>query len=184
MRCQQMGATCVKLEPPAHPSAPKGTSGDPDKFVQPQGVCHATPRHAHCPDRFENGKRPKALHREVAKADVLLTLVSPLRPAKTGFGVEDTAQALPHAVFGSHLRRAGAQAEEPGHDLTYLAENNLVNEARLTAYVVRRHGGLADGIRGRAQSPFAAGLQKAKGCGWTSPCLMPPPIWRCRGPGV
>ena len=29
MRCRQMGATCVKLEPPAHPTAPKGTPGDP-----------------------------------------------------------------------------------------------------------------------------------------------------------
>ena len=29
MRCRQMGATCVKLEPPPHPTAPKGTSGDP-----------------------------------------------------------------------------------------------------------------------------------------------------------
>ena len=29
MRCKQMGATCIKLEPPAPGNAPPGTSGDP-----------------------------------------------------------------------------------------------------------------------------------------------------------
>ena len=42
MRCQQMGATCVKMEPPAHPSAPKGTSGDPMGLYNPKayGTLH------------------------------------------------------------------------------------------------------------------------------------------------
>ena len=29
MRCQRMGASCVKLEPPAPAGAPAGSSGDP-----------------------------------------------------------------------------------------------------------------------------------------------------------
>ena len=36
MRCRDMGARCTKLEPPPHPSAPKGTTGDPMGLYNPQ----------------------------------------------------------------------------------------------------------------------------------------------------
>ena len=35
MRCREMGAKCVKLEPPAPKGAPAGTSGDPMAWYSP-----------------------------------------------------------------------------------------------------------------------------------------------------
>ena len=35
MRCRQMGATCVKLEPPPPAGAPSGASGDPMGLYNP-----------------------------------------------------------------------------------------------------------------------------------------------------
>ena len=126
MRCQQMGATCVKMEPPAHPSAPKGTSGDPMGLYNPKayGTLHEGMRIAQADLKTEKGQ--KALHRELVKADVLLTSFRPSALQKLGLDWKALHKLYPTlslvAIFGA----PGARAEEPGHDLTYLAENNLV----------------------------------------------------------
>ena len=127
MRCQQMGATCVKMEPPAHPSAPKGTSGDPMGLYNPKAYAtlHHGMRLAQADLKTEKGQ--KALHRELAKADVLLTSFRPSALQKLGLDWKALHKLYPAlslvAIFGA----PGARAEEPGHDLTYLAEHNLVN---------------------------------------------------------
>lgn len=126
MRCQHMGATCVKLEPPAHPSAPKGTSGDPMGLYNRTAydTLHTGMRVAQVDLKSEKGQ--KALHRELAKADVLLTSFRPSALKKLGLEWKSLQKLYPTlslvAIFGA----PGERAEEPGHDLTYLAENNLV----------------------------------------------------------
>ncbi len=141
MRCQQMGATCIKLEPPAHPSAPKGTSGDPMGLYNRKAydTLHQGMRIAQVDLKSEKGQ--KALHRELAKADVLLTSFRPSALQKLGLEWKTLRKLYPTlslvAIFGA----PGARAEEPGHDLTYLAENNLVNGLDLPPTLYADMGG-------------------------------------------
>ena len=141
MRCQQMGATCVKLEPPAHPSAPKGTPGDPMGLYNRTAYdsLHHGMRIANVDLKTEKGQ--KALHRELAKSDVLLTSFRPSALHKLGLEWKTLHKLYPQlslvAIFGA----PGARAEEPGHDLTYLAENQLVNGLDLPPTLYADMGG-------------------------------------------
>ena len=141
MRCQQMGASCVKLEPPAHPSAPKGTSGDPMGLYNRAAydALHRGMRIAQVDLKTDTGQ--KALHRELAKADVLLTSFRPSALKKLGLEWKSLHALYPTlslvAIFGA----PGARAEEPGHDLTYLAENQLVNGLELPPTLYADMGG-------------------------------------------
>jgi len=127
MRCRQMGATCVKLEPPAHPTAPKGTSGDPMGLYNRKAydTLHEGVRIANVDLKSEKGQ--KALHRELAKADVLITSFRPSALNKLGLDWKRLHQQYPALSLIAIVGAPGARAEEPGHDLTYLAENNLVD---------------------------------------------------------
>lgn len=141
MRCQQMGASCVKLEPPAHPSAPKGTPGDPMGLYNRTAydTLHHGMRIANVDLKSEKGQ--KALHRELAKSDVLLTSFRPSALHKLGLEWKTLHKLYPQlslvAIFGA----PGARAEEPGHDLTYLAENHLVNALELPPTLYADMGG-------------------------------------------
>jgi crotonobetainyl-CoA:carnitine CoA-transferase CaiB-like acyl-CoA transferase len=141
MRCQQMGATCTKLEPPPHPTAPKGTSGDPMGLYNRKAydTLHGGMRVAQVDLKSEKGQ--KALHRELAKADVLLTSFRPSALAKLGLEWKSLHKLYPAlslvAIFGS----PGERAEEPGHDLTYLAESNLVGGLDLPPTLYADMGG-------------------------------------------
>jgi alpha-methylacyl-CoA racemase len=141
MRCQQMGATCVKLEPPANPTAPKGTPGDPMGLYNRTAydTLHAGMRIANVDLKSEKGQ--KALHRELAKTDVLLTSFRPSALQKLGLEWKTLHTLYPTlslvAIFGA----PGARAEEPGHDLTYLAENNLVGGLDLPPTLYADMGG-------------------------------------------
>lgn len=141
MRCQQMGATCVKLEPPPHPTAPKGASGDPMGLYNRKAydTLHQGMRIAQVDLKSDKGQ--KALHRELAKADVLLTSFRPSALKKLGLEWKSLQKLYPMlslvAIFGA----PGAGAEEPGHDLTYLAENALVNGLDLPPTLYADMGG-------------------------------------------
>ncbi|MBP6483849.1 MAG: CoA transferase [Rhodoferax sp.] len=141
MRCQAMGARCVKLEPPAHPSAPKGTSGDPMGLYNRSAydTMHAGMRILSVDLKSDKGQ--KALHRELTRTDVLLTSFRPSAMHKLGLEWKALHKLYPTlslvAIFGA----PGARAEEPGHDLTYLAENNLVGGLDLPPTLYADMGG-------------------------------------------
>lgn len=141
MRCQQMGARCVKLEPPAHPSAPQGSTGDPMGLYNRgaydtlhQGVRIATAD-------LKSDKGQKALHRELAKADVLLTSFRPSALQKLGLEWKTLHKLYPTLSLVVIVGAPGVRAEEPGHDLTYLAENNLVGGLELPPTLYADMGG-------------------------------------------
>jgi len=162
MRCQQMGATCVKLEPPAHPSAPKGTSGDPMGLYNRAAydVLHAGVRIATADLKSEKGQ--KALHRELAKADVLLTSFRPSALKKLGLEWKDLHKQYPALSLVAIVGAPGARAEEPGHDLTYLAENSLVNGLDLPPTLYADMGGSLMASEAVLQARLHQ-LQKGKG---------------------
>lgn len=141
MRCQQMGATCVKLEPPAHPSAPKGTSGDPMGVYNRTAydTLHHGMRIAQVDLKSDKGQ--KVLHRELAKADVLLTSFRPSALTKLGLEWKTLHALYPMLSLVAIVGAPGARAEEPGHDLTYLAENQLVNGLELPPTLYADMGG-------------------------------------------
>jgi crotonobetainyl-CoA:carnitine CoA-transferase CaiB-like acyl-CoA transferase len=124
MRCRQMGATCVKLEPP---------SGDPMGHYNKAAYAQL---HEGVKVMSADLKTPtgqEALHRELAKTDVLLTSFRPSALEKLGLGWKKLHSAYPSLCHVAIVGAPGDRAEEPGHDLTYLADNGLVPGLELPA---------------------------------------------------
>lgn len=133
MRCRAMGAACTKFEPPA---------GDPMAFYNAQAY-----RDLHEGVKVVQGvdlKSPagrEALEKELARTDVLLTSFRPSALAKLGLSWKDLHARHPMLCQVAIVGAPGAQAEEPGHDLTYLAEQGLVTGLDLPATLYADMGG-------------------------------------------
>lgn len=145
-RLHHMGANCVKLEPPA-PLASGGTgvesgiTGDPMSLYSP---CAYRLLHDGIDVRAINLKTEAGqaeLHTELAQAHVLLTSFRPSALRKLGLDWATLQPLYPKlsmvAIFGS----LGVLADLPGHDLTYVAENDLVTGLDLPATLYADMGG-------------------------------------------
>ena len=132
MRCRQMGATCTKFEPP---------SGDPMRLYNPGAYAQLHEGVKVLDADLKSDAGQQLLHRELDKTDVLLTSFRPSALKKLGLNwakIHALYPALSHvAIVGA----PGARAEEPGHDLTYLAENDLVPGLDLPATLYADMGG-------------------------------------------
>ncbi len=132
MRLRAMGATCTKIEPPA---------GDPMAFYNAGAFAslHLGVRRLSLDLRTPAGQQ--ALHRQLARSDVLLTSFRPSGLAKLGLAWKPLHQRYPAlsqvAIVGSH----GERAEEPGHDLTYMAEMGQVTGLALPPSLYADMGG-------------------------------------------
>ncbi len=117
MRLRAMGATCIKVEPPA--GDPMGVYDQAAYSMLHQGV-------KVLPADLRSPAGQRAIHRQLARTDVLLTSFRPSALRKLGLAWKPLHKLYPGlsqvAIVGSH----GARAEEPGHDLTYMAEMGLV----------------------------------------------------------
>lgn len=123
MRCQRMGASCVKLEPPA----PQGlASADPMGSYNPlaYAMLHEGVTVLQADLKSEAGQA--LLHEELAQTDVLLTSFRPSALAKLGLAWEALHARHPRLSLVAIVGAPGERGEEPGHDLTYLAEAGLV----------------------------------------------------------
>ena len=141
MRCQQMGATCVKVAPPAPAGAPPDASGDPMSWYNKDAytALHKGVRLAVADLKTEKGQQ--ALHRELAKTDVLLTSFRPSALKKLGLEWKLLHKLYPALSMIAIVGAPGDRAEEPGHDLTYLAEYDLVNGLELPPTLYADMGG-------------------------------------------
>ena len=138
MRLHQMGATCTKLEP----LAPFGAdTADPMGLYKPAAyqTMHQGVRVVQADLKTERGQT--ALHKLLAKTDVLITSFRPSALAKLGLGWKALHRLYPSLCMVSVVGGSGVRAEEPGHDLTYLAENGLVNGLNLPATLYADMGG-------------------------------------------
>ena len=138
MRLHQMGATCTKLEP----LAPSGVdTADPMGLYKPAAyqTMHQGVRVVQADLKTERGQT--ALHKLLAKTDVLITSFRPSALAKLGMGWKTLHRLYPSLCMVSVVGGSGVRAEEPGHDLTYLAENGLVNGLDLPATLYADMGG-------------------------------------------
>ena len=127
MRLRAMGATCLKIEPPAPAGAPPGVGGDPMSHYEPQAYrdLHAGIRTLALDLKSTAGQRQ--LHRHLTRADVLLTSFRPSALRKLGLDWKALHAQHPALSLVTIVGAPGPQAEEPGHDLTYLASCDLVN---------------------------------------------------------
>ncbi len=124
MRCRQMGATCVKLEPPA---------GDPMGHYNMKAYAQMHEGVRVLVADLKTGAGQKVLHRELARTQVLLTSFRPSAIEKLGLGWRNLHRAYPALSQVAIVGAPGPRAEEPGHDLTYLADNDLVPGLELPA---------------------------------------------------
>ncbi|MEP6771361.1 MAG: CoA transferase [Polaromonas sp.] len=141
MRCREMGASCVKLEPPPPEGAPAGSSSDPMKLYNATAYAalHEGVRIATADLKSERGQ--KLLHRELAKTDVLLTSFRPAALVKLGLTWKALRKQHPHLSQVAVVGSPGERADEPGHDLTYLAKNDLITGVDLPATLYADMGG-------------------------------------------
>lgn len=131
MRCQAMGARCYKMEPPPHPAAAKGTPGDPMGLYNPKAYAtlHTGVKTVQVDLKSEAGQ--KKLHQRLTATDILLTSFRPSALKKLGLEWKSLKKQYPSLSLVTIVGSPGVRAEEPGHDLTYLAENGLVTGLHL-----------------------------------------------------
>jgi crotonobetainyl-CoA:carnitine CoA-transferase CaiB-like acyl-CoA transferase len=153
MRCRQMGARCTKLEPPG--GDPMGHYSPPAYAQLHEGVKLLT-----ADLKTEAGQ--KLLQRELAKTDVLLTSFRPSALAKLGLDWKQLHRLYPALSLVTIVGSTGERAEEPGHDLTYLAENDLVTGLDLPATLYADMGGSLMAVEAVLQATLT---QHAKGRG-------------------
>jgi alpha-methylacyl-CoA racemase len=129
MRCQQMGASCSKLEPIAPSSL---ASADPMQHYSPDAYAQL---HQGVTLLQANLKTPEGqtlLHTQLACTDVLLTSFRPSALDKLGLTWEQLHAQHPQLcmvrIYGS---TQPASAEHAGHDLTYQAQAGLLKNGQM-----------------------------------------------------
>ena len=138
MRLRAMGATCTKAEPPA----PAGlNSGDPMGQYNPGAYATMHSGVRTITVDLKSAKGQAQLQRELARTDVLLTSFRPSALTKLGLGWKTLHKAHPALSVVAIVGAPGARAEEPGHDLTYLADAGLVTGLDLPATLFADMGG-------------------------------------------
>jgi alpha-methylacyl-CoA racemase len=132
MRLHALGARCSKLEPPA---------GDPLQGYRPEAYAalHTGVRVLQADLKSEAGR--KVLQRELARTDVLLTSFRPSALKRLGLDWRSLHQQYPALCLAAIVGAPGAAAEIPGHDLTYMAEQGLVQGLNLPPTLYADMGG-------------------------------------------
>lgn len=132
LRCRAMGAACTKFEPPA---------GDPMALYNKTAYAALHDGVAVEAVDLKSGAGRQRLHDELARTDVLLTSFRPSALAKLGLDRAALRERHPALSQVAIVGAPGARAEEPGHDLTYLAESGLVTGTELPATLFADMGG-------------------------------------------
>lgn len=132
MRLQAMGASCYKIEPPA---------GDPMHAYQEQAYAslHAGVKVSQAD--LKTAKGQATLHRLLARSDVLLTSFRPSALARLGLDWKTLKQQYPLLCQVCIVGWPGAKAEVPGHDLSYQAEQDLVQGLNMPPSLFADMGG-------------------------------------------
>lgn len=132
MRLRALGATCSKVEPP---------SGDPMGLYKRSAydILHQGVKVLVADLRLDAGQ--KKVHKELARADVLLTSFRPSALRKLGMDWALLRKTYPRLSQIDIVGSRGDRAEEPGHDLTYMAEHGLVPGLELPPSLFADMGG-------------------------------------------
>ena len=126
MRLADMGAKCTKLEPLPPAGSAKGTTTDPMGLYAPHAYAQLHGGVKVLQADLKSDKGQAQLQKLLAQTDVLLTSFRPSALNKLGLSWNDLHAKFPTMNMVSIVGSAGAGAESPGHDLTYLAAHGLV----------------------------------------------------------
>ncbi|MES2940047.1 MAG: CoA transferase [Pseudomonadota bacterium] len=159
MRCRRMGAACIKFEPPA---------GDPMAWYSPAAYEELSEGVQVKQVDLKTEAGQKALHAQLARTDVLLTSFRPSAIGKLGLGWKELHTRHPELSHVAIVGAPGARAEEPGHDLTYLADNGLVPGLELPATLYADMGGSLMASEAILQAALRR-LERYAGTGETHP---------------
>ncbi len=132
MRCRQMGAQCVKLEPPG---------GDPMRHYSPAAYAELHEGIEVFQADLKSQAGQDTLHQRLAETEVLLTSFRPSAIEKLGLGWTALQPRYPKLSHVAIVGSPGADAEQAGHDLTYLAGEGLVTDLALPATLFADMGG-------------------------------------------
>ena len=138
MRLRDMGAQCTKLEPIAPASM---STADPMGVYKPSAYqeMHRGLKVMQADLKSERGQA--ALHKQLAKTDVLLTSFRPSALVKLGLAWRELHQRFPTLCVVSIVGAPGERAEEAGHDLTYQADSGLIHGLDMPASLYADMGG-------------------------------------------
>jgi crotonobetainyl-CoA:carnitine CoA-transferase CaiB-like acyl-CoA transferase len=132
MRCRGMGAACIKLEPPG---------GDPMRRYSPAAYAQLHHGVKVLPADLKTADGQKLLHGELSRTDVLLTSFRPSAIEKLGLGWKSLHSRYPALCHVAIVGAPGSGAEDPGHDLTYMAGQDLVTGLHLPPTLYADMGG-------------------------------------------
>ena len=132
MRLRRLGARCTKLEPPA---------GDPMQSYRQDAYTglHSGVRVLQADLKSEAGR--KLLQHELARTDVLLTSFRPSALKRLGLDWRSLRRQFPQLCQVAIVGAPGTAAEIPGHDLTYMAEQSLIQGLNLPPTLYADMGG-------------------------------------------
>ncbi|NBY04859.1 MAG: CoA transferase [Betaproteobacteria bacterium] len=141
MRLQAMGARCTKLEPPSLVGSEPPASGDPMAQYQPKAyqTMHQGVKVLQADLKSAQGQA--VLKRLLRNTDVLITSFRPSALDKLGLAWPVLHRDHPQLSCVAIVGAPGVRAEEPGHDLTYVAEQGLVDGLQLPASLFADMGG-------------------------------------------
>jgi crotonobetainyl-CoA:carnitine CoA-transferase CaiB-like acyl-CoA transferase len=138
MRLKALGATCLKAEPPAPRNS---NSGDPMGQYNPQAYATLHDGIKVVSIDLKTDKGQATLHKALARTDLLLTSFRPSALTKLNLGWKALHKQYPALSVVAIVGAPGVRAEEPGHDLTYLADAGLVPGLELPATLFADMGG-------------------------------------------
>lgn len=141
MRLKAMGAQCTKLEPLAPQGAPGGLPTDPMGQYKPAAYATMHDGVKVVQADLKSPAGQKKLHQILARTDVLVTSFRPSALRKLGVDGASLLKRYPGLVMVAIVGAPGMRAEEPGHDLTYMADQGLVPSLELPPSLFADMGG-------------------------------------------
>ncbi|WP_029215151.1 CoA transferase [Kallotenue papyrolyticum] len=121
-RLQQLGARVTKVEPP---------DGDPLARICPPWYAHLSAEQRVLRLDLKAPPERERLAALLDEADLLLTAMRPRALARLGLDWAGLQRRYPRLCQVAIVGAAGAQAERPGHDLTYQAQAGLLTPPAL-----------------------------------------------------
>jgi alpha-methylacyl-CoA racemase len=131
MRLKALGASCTKLE---------GPGGDPMQHYAPPAYAQLHRGIKRIAADLKTPRGLQRLHDELARTDVLLSSFRPSAFKRLGISWTALKKAYPRLSWVSIVGDTSAP-EIPGHDLTYLAEQGLINGTALPPTLYADMGG-------------------------------------------
>jgi alpha-methylacyl-CoA racemase len=118
MRLRAMGAQCTKVEGPA---------GDPMGHYSRAAYAQMHEGVSVVQIDLKSSEGLDKVAAILSQTDVLMTSFRPSALRKLGLDWDTLHPGYPHLAMVSIVGSRGTRAEEPGHDLTYMAAQGLVN---------------------------------------------------------